>query len=256
MLHDLLTEIVRRRLWPIPLIAAVVALAAPLLFLKSAPVDAPPAAALAPAFAPHGKLPDRAQRLLAATEPGTAARSRGATRPSHDPFAPPSRRGSTAKPAAQAAAKDSSAAADAPVPVVITNADGSTAKTEPAPAPAPAASSDAPASSPTVSSAAVDVRFGKDVDAKLRRQIPRLETFVARGNVVAVFVKYSPKRDKAVFAIAPSTLITGDVECRRKEGLCRYVDIPAGKHARLTWSLPDGSVVSRRLDVVRVHRNG
>jgi hypothetical protein len=254
MLHDLLTEIVRRRLWPIPLIAAVVALAAPLLFLKSAPVDAPPAAALAPAVARNGKLPDRAQRLLTATEPGTAARSRGATRPSHDPFAPPSRRGSTAKPAAQAAAKESSAAADAPVPVVITNADGSTAKTEPAPAPAP--SSDAPPSNPTVRSAAVDVRFGKDVDAKLRRQIPRLETFVARGNVVAVFVKYSPKRDKAVFAIAPSTLITGDVECRRKEGLCRYVDIPAGKHARLTWSLPDGSIVSRRLDVVRVHRNG
>jgi hypothetical protein len=256
MLHDLLTEIVRRRLWPIPLLAAVVAVAAPLLFLKSAPVDAPPAATLAPAFAPDGKLPARAQRLLATSDAGTAARNRGATRASHDPFAPPSRRGSTAKPADEAAAKDSSAAADAPVPVVITNADGSAPKTASTPAPAPAATGDVPPSNLTVSSAAVDVRFGKDVDAKLRRQIPRLETFVARGNVVAVFVKYSPKRDKAVFAIAPSTLITGDVECRRKEGLCRYVDIPAGKHARLTWSLADGSVVSRRLDVVRVNRNG
>jgi hypothetical protein len=104
-----------------------------------------------------------------------------------------------------------------------------------------------------VSTAAVDVRFGKEVDAKLRRKIPRLQTFVARGDVIAVFVKYSPTRDKAVFAIAPTTIVTGDVECRRKEGLCRYVDIPAGSFARLTTRAKDGSLVTRRLAVVRVH---
>jgi hypothetical protein len=255
MLHELLTEIVRRRLWPIPLVTATVAVAAPLLFMKSAPADAPSAAAPAPALAPAGKLPARAQRLLATSDAGATSVRRGATRRSHDPFAPPSGRKSTVKPAAGAATKDSrAAAADTPVPVVITNSDGSVPKTESTPA-TPASSADPP-STPTASAAAVDVRFGKEADAKLRSGIPRLETFVARGNVVAVFVKYSPRRDKAVFAIAPSTLITGDVECRRKEGLCRYVDIPAGKHARLTWSLPDGTVVSRRLDVVRVHRNG
>jgi hypothetical protein len=59
MLRTLLDEVMRRRLWPIPLVAVLVAVAAPLLFLKSAPQDAPPASLAAPAMAPAGKLPAR-----------------------------------------------------------------------------------------------------------------------------------------------------------------------------------------------------
>lgn len=252
MLHSLLTEMVRRRLWPIPLIAVLVAVGAPLLFLKSASVDAPSAAAPAPAAAREGTLPARAQRLLATSDAGAAGERRGAARTSHDPFTPPAGH-SSRMPAAATATKDSSTSAskEQPVPVVIRNADGSAPKTETTPAP-PVSRADTPAPL-RVSTAAVDVRFGKEVDAKLRRKIPRLQTFVARGDVIAVFVKYSPTRDKAVFAIAPTTIVTGDVECRRKEGLCRYVDIPAGSFARLTTRAKDGSLVTRRLAVVRVH---
>jgi len=263
MLHSLLTEIVRRRLWPIPLIAVAVAVAvgAPLLFLKSSPGEAPSAAALSPAVAREGKLPARAQRLLAAGDAAATAEQRGdATRKSHDPFRPPPGHRSTEKFSAAAAKKDSSASAgtDKPVAVVITNADGSVTKTATKTATTPAPSVGAEDTPPklTVSSAAVDVRFGAQPDGKLRREIPRLQTFVADGDIVAVFVKYSPKRDKAVFAIAPSTIVTGDVDCRRKQGVCRYVDIPAGSYARLTMLGEDGSLVTRRLDVVRVHHNG
>jgi hypothetical protein len=274
MLHSLLTEIVRRRLWPIPLIAVAVAVGAPLLFLKSSGDDAPSAAVLSPAVAREGKLPARAQRLLAAGDAAaTAEQRRGATRKSHDPFRPPPGHRSTERSSAAAATKDSSSSArtDKPVAVVITNADGSVTKPATTPAPSvggddtPSKTATTPAlsvggddtpSKLTVSSAAVDVRFGAQPAGKLRREIPRLQTFVADGDIVAVFVKYSPKRDKAVFAIAPSTIVTGDVDCRRKGGVCRYVDIPAGSYARLTMLGQDGSLVSRRLDVVRVHHNG
>ncbi|MEY2441494.1 MAG: hypothetical protein QOJ46_920, partial [bacterium] len=100
----------------------------------------------------------------------------------------------------------------------------------------------------------VDVRFGKALPSKVRRRVARMETFRAGGKVAAIFVKYSPSRNKAVFAVAPSTKVKGDVKCRRKAGACRYVDLGEGQHVRLSMRAADGSIVSRRLDVVRIHR--
>jgi hypothetical protein len=250
MLHSLLTEIVRRRLWPIPLIAAVVAIGAPLLFLKSAPDDAPPATTPAPFAARDSELPSRAQRLLATSDADAAGDRRGPARTSQDPFAPPPGHRSEEPGAAATKSSSTKTSKGKPVPVVVTNADDAAPKSKSTPT--PQAGRDDTPSPVTVALPAVDVRFGKELDAKLRREIPRLQTFVARGDIIAVFVKYSPKRDKAVFAIAPTTFVSGDVECRRKQGVCRYVDIPAGSFARLTTRAKDGSLVTRRLDVVRV----
>ena len=267
MLRDLLSDIVRRRLWPIPLLALGVAIAAPLLFLKSAPEGAPTAATPAPAATAAGDLPARAQRLLATSDGGSGSGSAARARASgakHDPFAPPAghvpvkadRAKSAATSSKSSDAKSGSPAAASttpakPVPVVITNGDGSVPATGTT---VPPISGDATPAL-TASSAAVDVRFGERRDSPLRREIPRLQSFVAGGGIVAIFVKYSPKRDKAVFAIAPGTVVSGDVECRRKEGVCRYVDIPAGEYVRLTWRATDGTVMSRRLDVVHIGRS-
>ena len=260
MLRTLIAEVMRRRLWPVLLGAVVVAVAAPLLFLKSGPAE--PVSTAAPATAPAGELPARAQRLLTAGElpASTAARKPGAK--AADPFqAPASHRRKAAaaakgeSPAEPAAPK--AGGASGPVPVVVTNADGTkpatTSPTTLAPV-RPATSATAKPKTAAKRPAAVDVRFGKRLPGRVHRRIPRLQTFVAGGRVIAIFVKYSPSRDKAVFAIAPRTLVTGDVECRRKEGLCRYVDVPAGKHVRLTTLTPGGSLVSRRLDVMRIDR--
>ena len=260
MLRSLIQEIVRRRLWPVALVAVAVAAAAPLMFLKPASRDAAPVSAAAPAAAPAGKLPARAQRLIAAGD-GPAAAARKPAGDAADPFqAPASHRATQAdekknspeeKKAAASAAVDPSK----PVPVVITNADG-TKPQEPSATPSTegplAGTTPVPATTAVKRAMAVDVRFGRQLPGSFHRAIPRGQTFVAGGRVIAIFVKYSPKRDKAVFAIAPSTLVTGDIECRRKQGLCRYVDIPAGSHARLTTTARDGSIVSRRLDVMRI----
>lgn len=259
MLRNVFDEVLRRRLWPVVALAALVAVGAPLLFLKSAPPDAPLGSAPAPQAAPAGELPARAQQLLDTTGAAAKAARRKAKGRASDPFrapsshtakAPAARSGDTAKTAAAGKAGE-------PVPVVITNA-GGTPPAAPATAPGsstPAAPIGDGATKPAARSAVtVDVRYGKRATGRLHRRIPRMQTFVAGGRVIAIFVKYSPKRDKAVFAIAPTTLVTGGIECRRKDDVCRYVDIPAGSHVRLTTLSSSGSLVTRRLDVVRTGR--
>ncbi len=272
MLRSLVDEVVRRRLWPIPLVAILVAIAAPLLFMKSGP-DAPAGTSAPPVAAP-GKLPAGAQRLVTTSDKAATPRSK-AERKRQDPFAPPS--SSKAKAAGDTAAAPSASAPVATPPsgaVVIRNSDGSTATMA-----VPKTTATKPttkksrkkattrkrapkvtASEPTTSAAGeatatyVDVRFAKRKDSMLRYRVPRLQTFRAGGNVAAMFVGYSEARDAAVFAIAPSTTVAGDVDCRKVKGVCRYVDIPAGSYARLRMRAADGSVTSRRLDVVKIRR--
>lgn len=269
MLRNVLDEITERRLWPIPALALLIALAAPLLFLQSSPSGTPAASAPAPAAPASGSLPARAARLLATTGADAQSGRKAPSGSASDPFTPPAssagakaastKSGSSSSPSSSSGGNGSAAGATEPVPVVITNPDGTTpagsgAASSPTP-PIGAGSSTAPATVAKAARPKVDVRYGERLPGRLHRGIPRLQTFVAGGRAIAIFVKYSPKRDKAVFAIAPRTLVTGDVECRRKQGLCRYVDIPVGKHARLTTFATDGSLVTRRLDVVRITRS-
>jgi len=263
MLGNLIDEVMRRRLWPILLGAVVVAVGAPLFFLKS-PSDVPPASTAAPPPAKAGELPARAQRLLATSDaPAAAARKPAGS--ARDPFQPPashrpSHDGVAGKSSSASKPASTAAAANKPVPVVITNANGiapatPAATATPTPMPSSAAPIEgAPAQPAIVRTAAVDVRYGERLPGRVYRSIPRHQTFVAGGRVIAVFVKYSPNRNKAVFAIGPRTLVTGGIACRRKQGVCRYVDIAAGKHVRLTTLTASGKLVSRRLDVMRIDR--
>ena len=95
------------------------------------------------------------------------------------------------------------------------------------------------------------MRFGKQMGTMLRYRVPRLQTFQAGGRVAAMFVGYSAARNAAVFAIAPSTAVSG-VTCRKVKGTCRFIDIPAGRHARLGLVGENGRPVIRRLDVVSI----
>lgn len=262
MLRSLVDEVVRRRLWPILALAIVVAVAAPLLFMKSAPSGAPDASATPPAAAP-GKLPASAEKLVTTSDKAVTPRHKVKGKAGKDPFAPPASALKAAAAAAAAPAASSSAksagtpakkatkASTKPIPVVITNGNGSTSTVS---------NSKTTTSKTTTSSLSanvdtVDVRFGEKSGTKVRRGIRALKTLKVDGNVATVFVKWSPNRKKAVFAIPATTIVSGDVDCRRKEGVCRYVDIPVGKYARLTWLTADGnSYVTRRLDVVHVHR--
>ncbi len=251
MLRNLLDEIMRRHLWPIPVIALLVAVAAPLLFLKSAPSDAPLASAPAPAAAPAGQLPARA--LLATSD--TKKRAAREQSRKADPFQGPSSGGSKTAGKKSSSDKEKASTAPEPVPVVITNPDGTAPATPTTPATpaAPIGGGDAPTKViPDTRPMIVSVRFGVRIPAPLSPVVPRLQTFNAGGRVVAIFVKFSPTRDKAVFAIGPDSLLSGDIDCRRKEGVCRYVDIPAGKGVRLTVTTSSGTLVTRRLDVVSI----
>lgn len=257
MRSSLVQEMVKRRLWPIPLIALAVAIAAPLLFLRPAADGAPPATSAAPPAAPGGALPDGAGRLLDASDakPGIRRAIEGR---SHDPFrAPASTRTRTAssgtakKAGATASPSTSSSTSGAPIPVVITNSGPATA---PQPATSSSGSRGTTPATKQVRTTAVDVSFGTALPNRVRRSIPRKQPFLAAGTVVAVFVRYSASSDKAIFAIGPRTHMTGDARCLRIEGLCRYVHLGAGQHVKLTTLSSSGGLVTRRLDVVRIDR--
>jgi hypothetical protein len=249
MLHNLLNEIVRRRLWPVLALAVLAAVAAPVFFMKSAPADAPAVASASPAPATAGKLPARAQRLLDAT---AAAGSRRAAKGSErDPFAAPASHRATTPTATGAA--PSTAVKQATVTGTVRGVTGTTA-TPATPATTPATTpSTTPSTTPVSGPASVDVRFGASANGRLHRAVPRLQPYFIHGKVAAVFVKYSPSLNKAVFAVAPGLIITGPVKCREVKGVCRYLDIPAGSFARLTMITTDRIVVRRRLDVTRIH---
>jgi hypothetical protein len=276
MLRNLVNEVVSRRMWPIPLVAIVVAVAAPLLFMKSAgePVGTTP-----PPMAQPGNLPAGAERLVS-TQDKTAAKPSKAKHKSQDPFAPPKSAQPKGEPPAPATGATASTAATGSTAngVVIQNSDGSSstmpvpASTTRASAPKASTTKSNPtksttqttkpkttpkATTPTVTvpqetTTYVDVRFGARQNTYLRYRVPRLQTFRAGGRIAAMFVGYSSKRNVAVFAVAPSTKIKGDVECRTIKGVCRYVDLPEGKYVRLVLRGVDGDLVSRRLDVVNI----
>ena len=261
MLRNLVDEIVRRRLWPIPLAALVVVVAAPLLFLKSAPPQAA-TDAIAATPAAQTDLPTRAQRLLTATDAGRTPERR-LSRSERDPFQAPASRAAAAKKASKKASSSSKKTAatptrkgtsDDPVAVVVQNADGSaTSAATSGTSTSRSTSTSTSRSSDSTVAPSVDVRFGAHKDSPIERRIRRLKTFEVHGEIAVIFIKYSPTRHKAIFSIAPTTTVGGDVDCRAVDGVCSYVDIPVGSYARLTFSLSDGSRVSRRLDVVRSH---
>lgn len=279
MLRSLVSEVVRRRLWPIPVAAILIAIAAPLLFMKSAP-EAP--VTTAPPVAAPGNLPAGAERLITTSDKETTPRDK-TTRKGQDPFAPPAgsakASGDTAAVTAVTPTAASTATVSAPPAgsVVIRNSDGSTStmevpktstkkastkkksttkkasttkKSTTPKSTEPARTTSSASSAPTVSY--VDVRFGRRQNTMLRYRVPQLQTFRAGGRVAAMFSHYSAARDVAVFAIAPSTSVAGDVDCRKVKDVCRYVDIPAGSYARLRLRDTHGTLISRRLDVVGI----
>lgn len=267
MLRSLVDEVVRRRLWPIPVLAILIMIAAPVLFMRSAsgtPVP-PPKRVAAP-----DKMSDDAKDVVSTIDKRVGPRVKR-TDKSQDPFAPPSSGAVKAAAAPAAATAPPPPASSATTsPVVIENSDGSTttmtpksttakkkttvktkvpAKTTPKVV-APDQRTSSAAERATVTY--VDVRFGQRLGTMLRYRVPRLQTFRAGGNVAAMFVHYSKARDVAVFAVAPSTQVSGDVSCRKVRNVCRYVDIPAGSYARLTLRDSDGTYISRRLDVASI----
>ena len=268
MLRNLIDEVRNRRMLAFAALGVLVALALPLLFLKGTPVGAPAADTAAPAAATEAKLPARAARLLAATDTGTPGQASGSTQ---DPFAPPASYraavAAAAKGAATVGGTDAAAKATGgggssstkPIPGVIKNPGSSTQTSTPTPTPTPSTTNDrpartAPAKSLNAGNAGVDIRFGPKAEAPIKRAIPRKKGFYIHGKLVAMFVKYSPSRSAAVFAVAPGLHITGAVKCRVIGGACRYIDVPAGQHVWLTYITPNRTIVNRRLDVVRIQR--
>ena len=266
MFGSLMNDLIQRRLWPIPLVAILVAIAVPLLFMDSSD-DEVTAAPATPAATQSEKLPDGADALLSTEERVVPARRRGT-----DPFDPPAA-------VEQASDKDGASAGsgakspDAGKASQSTAAKAAVQKLVDRLQPKSPGSSASPVSSRgrkpgsarrksrkrsatghgRLRLASVDVRYGETKDSPLQRTIPPRKVFQADGEAIAVFIRYSRKRNKALFAVAPGVQVTGSVACKRIDGVCRYLAIPDGGYVRLRYERPGGERVTRRIDV-SIHR--
>ena len=233
----------------------LVAVVAPLLFLKGAPDGAP--RPTRPLRQPP-RRPSCRRGPPACSPPPTPAPPAAATGTAQDPFSPPAAfRAAAASAAAAGTATTAKSSGDAarstssgttstkPIPVVIQNGSSSKKSPKSSKSSGNSNSSTAPASTQTV-----DIRFGKKKDSPIKRAIPRNKAFYIHGKLVAMFVKYSPNRKKAIFAVAPGVHISGPVSTRVSDNV-RYVDVPVGSHARLTMITANRVIVKRRLDIVR-----
>ncbi|MDP1846892.1 MAG: hypothetical protein Q8K79_03785 [Solirubrobacteraceae bacterium] len=253
MLRNLIDEVRNRQVLALAGLGVLVALALPLLFLKGAPAGAPQADVAAPAAAKEAKLPPRAARLLATDDPGApGGQAKGSAQ---DPFAPP------ASYRAAAAAATKAGSGSAPTTATPAVSGGGAATITKAPAVVPGTPSAPRPTTPrratpslNANNASVDIRFGPKANTRIKRSIRRQKGLYVHGKLVAMFVKYSPARKAAVFALAPGLHITGPTKCRVVDGSCRYLDIPAGEHAWITTITANRTIVSRRLDVVRIKR--
>jgi hypothetical protein len=259
MLRNLIDEVRNRRMLAFAALGVLVALALPLLFLKSAPEGAPAVNAAAPAAAKEAKLPARAARLLATSDPGAPGNE--AKGSAQDPFAPPASyraaasataagsAGGAAKAAGATSASKAGSSSTKPIPVVIENASPSKKSSNSSNSSGNSNSSTTTAPTSTLT---VDIRYGKKKDSPIKRAISRNKAFYIHGKLVAMFVRYSPSRKKAIFAVAPGLHISGPASTRVTDNV-RYVDIAVGSHAWLTMITADRTIVKRRLDVVHTH---
>jgi len=256
MLRNLIDEVRNRRLLAIAALGVLVALALPLLFLKGAPEGAPAADSAGPAPAAEAKLPPRAARLLATNDPGApGGQAKGSAQ---DPFAPPAAyraaaasaasTGTAAKSSGESSKGTSSGATSTkPIPVVIQNGSSSKKSSNSSNSSNNSNSSTTTTRTRTLT---VDIRFGKKKDSPIKRAIPRNKAFYIHGKLVAMFVRYSPSRKKAIFAVAPGLHISGPASTRVTDNV-RYIDVAAGSHVYLTMFTANRVIVKRRLDVVR-----
>lgn len=277
MLRNIGNELVERRLWPIPLVAVLVLIAVPLLFMKSSDATPAPPAPAADVAAPDANgLPAGASNLLSTKEREDKSRTKN-----KNPFRAPagvaeeSTTSDTSKSAVTEALKKSSDSGTTVTPQgaaknllkTLEKATGGSKSSSPkkqSTVKGGSGTSSAPKSSkkstqtlpmaepiktskPTAQVAAVDVRYGRKAGGRLQRSVPTLQVFKAGDRAMAIFRKV--KGNEAVFAISPGTIVTGSVGCDKVKGVCRTVSIPDGGYARLTAIRDDGSRIVRRLDV-------
>jgi hypothetical protein len=260
-------DLLDRRLWPLVALLVAAVVAVPVLALKHASASPLPAGAL--------PGPTAAAEAGAASGAAAAKRPTGSFGTVHDPFAS----GAAPSTSAAAAAPSSTTTASAPASAV-------TAATPTSVSPAPVAGSPTPATStdpsrsgsnsasnrpsgaattspdpvkpdhPSVSADtqprtiyAVDVRFGADANAPVRRDIARLATLPSASRPVAMYLGVLAGGKQAVFELNSKVQHAGPGVCRPSIKVCSAILLRAGQTETLKMPVAGGA---QRQFMVRV----
>lgn len=262
-------DLLDRRLWPLValLIAAVVAV--PVLALNHA--SNTPATA-----APSPQGPTAAAEAGAAKGAAADRHEPAATGPVHDPFAAGAALASTTTASSSAASSAAAAptvttatpATVSPAPVAASAApatstrgpgSGSSAPTTPSTVAAkPVSSPDKPGHRSVSAEAqpraiyAVDVRFGHDASAPVRRDLARLTPLPSATQPVAMYLGVLAGGEDAVFEMNSSVQHAGPGVCRPSRKVCSAIMLRAGQTETLTVPVAGGAQKQLSLRVVDI----
>lgn len=240
--RDLWSELVERRLWPIPLVLLAALVAVPLLLAKpasksggddAAATAAPPAAVAAAAglHTPEGPVVSVSEQ----SSTGGAPLRGHEKNPFRQQHVPP-------KPKVAGAAVDTgSAPSTGPTTPPTSGGDNGGAGTEPQPP------------QKTYELVSIDVRFGTAAGPKRKiADVPRLTPLPNAAKPVVVFLGMRRDRETAVFLVSTDVHAQGDGRCVPSKKVCQAVELRQGQVAFLDVSGDDGSVTQYELDLDRV----
>jgi hypothetical protein len=240
-IRDLWTELIERRLWPIPLVLIAALVAVPLLLAKPAPESDGAAAGGGPAaVASSADLRTPDGPTVSVTEEGDASKAplRGREK---DPF---KQLHVPHKPKQAAAAAD---AVTSPDSGTTPSTDGGTGGDN------GGAGSEPQQPQKTYVRAGIDVRFGP-AGGTLRRiqDVRRLRPLPSAAHPVVIFLGMRSDHATAVFLVSTDVNAQGEGKCVPSRAVCQAIELREGQVALLDVRAGNGTVAQYELDLDKV----
>lgn len=239
-------QLVERRLWPVALLLLAGLAAVPVLLAKDGEGPAVPVTAVPADVAP----PASTQPVVSVADAGKVERSRKVLGARKDPFRPArAPRAKKADTGGSQVVTSTSAAPAAGGGEASPSTGGSSAPVLKAPVTAPVA----PKTEASYSLFAPVVRFGPVEDTELPKMtLMRLAGLPSVKDPVVLYLGLMEDRRTAVFLVDEKATVHGDGKCFPSAEDCRTVRLKTGETAVFDYAAADGTVVHRRLTLVRV----
>jgi hypothetical protein len=261
--HNLVRELVERRLWPVALLLAVALAAVPVVLGG----NADDSAAVDPAL-PAAPAPDASVQKTEVTVDTDAPVVRDRDGAVRDPFKAPkaaqaSETTTVPTPAATPAPSTSTGSTGSTGSGSTASTGGGTTTTTPTPAaPKKAAPKPTTTSRPKAEDAQdiyhVDLRFGVNgAEPKEIEDVARLSPLPSLTDPFFVFlgvIETKAHQKRAVFLVSSDATPNGEGACHPTKADCESVELAVGQTAFFDYAAPDGTATQYQLELTKIRK--
>ncbi len=245
--RDLWSDLVERRLWPIPLLLLAALVAVPLLLSKPAPESddaSDPTGPAATASSAGAGASAPAGPVVSVAEQGevTAVPLRGhAKNPFRQQHVP------------QRRADETAAAATTDTPASATPSGGGTGGGDTGSGSGSTGGAGTQQPQKTYQSVSIDVRFGPAAgDLRAIDDVARLRPLPSAAHPVVIFLGMRRDHATAVFLVSTDVHVQGVDTCVPSPGVCQSIELKEGDVALLDYRAADGTTKQYELDLDKV----